>query len=990
MRFAKAIVSIFLCIGVVRPGWSQSTIGLPAIKNYRNTDYHAALEVWDIAQDRQGLLYFANNDGLLSYDGAYWKLYPLPNKAAIKSLAMDAMGRIYVGGEDEVGYFFPDAAGILRYHSLKEYLPTAAQQFADIWNIIVDHDVVFFRTNESIFRLAGNKMTTFDAMSGWQLMGKADSRLFAADKTKGLQVFRDGQWVEAVRGLGGGGARGGQVAAGGGADGGGAEFAGMRVTGIAAYTKDSLLVSTQKNGLYLLSGSTLVRKPTAADPLLISHLINTIKKIAEDRYAVGTSTGGVFILDSQGDIIQHYSGAEGLQSNHILSVFSDRQSNLWLGTDNGIAFIHYNTSVKQIRPVRENQLLCNAMMVYDRRLFIGTSNGLYSVGLDPFVKDMSTVQGNFSEVENTKGRVWSLVEMEGKLLMGHQDGAFVVKNNRATPVLTRHGVWGFVGLSPEKIIAGTYTGLQGIKFEDDEFKETGKINDLYESLPRIVPDSGHTIWASHPYRGVFKNPITGPHKHYGVAEGLPSNLNNFIHLIRHKIVAATEKGVYEYAAGQDRFVPSAFFQPVFHDSPVEYLTEDKTGNIWFVSNQRVGVIDFSKRRGKIPYSVIYFPELSDQTVKGGAFIFPYDRENVFIGGNSGAFHLNYSRYIQDSNVLVVLISGVKAIAEKDSLIYGGYGAVGGTAIAGGAEAGTPVRLPNHWNSFHFEYCSPFYAQQDNVEFSYRLSGFDEEWSEWARRTEKDYTNLPYGKYSFSVRARDNLGTVSAPVVYSFIVNPAWYQTIWAYIVYLLLFGGLIYAVRKALRRRLALHQKKFEAEQERQRYLHSLELDRKEKGLIALQNAKLEGELQFKDKELATVTMHLVERGGILLSIKEELLAVIKRLNISNLSYEFKSVFKMISDTEKSDEDWNRFALYFDQVHNNFLATLKTRFPLLSPTDLKLCAYLRLNLTSKEIAQILNISLKGVEVSRYRLRKKLNLSPEVNLYDFLIEVTGRG
>ncbi|HEY6902326.1 MAG TPA: LuxR C-terminal-related transcriptional regulator, partial [Puia sp.] len=66
----------------------------------------------------------------------------------------------------------------------------------------------------------------------------------------------------------------------------------------------------------------------------------------------------------------------------------------------------------------------------------------------------------------------------------------------------------------------------------------------------------------------------------------------------------------------------------------------------------------------------------------------------------------------------------------------------------------------------------------------------------------------------------------------------------------------------------------------------------------------------------------------------------------------------------------------------------KTRFPQLSPTDLKLCAYLRLNLASKEIAQILNISLKGVEVSRYRLRKKLNLSPEVNLYDFLIEVTG--
>ena len=182
-----------------------------------------------------------------------------------------------------------------------------------------------------------------------------------------------------------------------------------------------------------------------------------------------------------------------------------------------------------------------------------------------------------------------------------------------------------------------------------------------------------------------------------------------------------------------------------------------------------------------------------------------------------------------------------------------------------------------------------------------------------------------------------------------------------------------------------MHQKKYEEEQQRRNYLHSLELDRKEKGLIALQNSKLEGELQFKNKELATATMHLVERGGILASIKEELTAVIKRMNIP--SHEFKPVFRMITDTEKSDEDWDKFAVYFDEVHNNFLSTLKTKYPQLSATDLKLCAYLRLNLSSKEIAQLLNISLKGVEVSRYRLRKKLGLATEINLNDFLGKIS---
>ncbi|HMI60677.1 MAG TPA: triple tyrosine motif-containing protein, partial [Puia sp.] len=727
----KLIVAFFLCVAVTKPGQGQSTIGLPAIKNYRNTDYHAALGIWDICQDQRGLLYFANNDGLLTYDGAYWKIYPLPNKAAIKSLAMDTKGRIFVGGQDEIGYFSPDAAGILQYHSLKEDLPREAQQFADVWNIIPAKDGVFFRTIESIFYWKDKKMTTFDAPGGWQLLAQVDSLLFAADKSKGLQVFRNGQWRSAVANL---------------------PSPALRITGIVAWSTDTLLVSTLKNGLYLLSGSTLIRKPTAADPLLTSHLITAIKKIEKDRYAIGTSTGGLFILDRNGEVIQRYSSGEGLQSNNVLSVRADRESNLWLGLETGISFIHYNTSVKQIRPVRDNQLLCNAIRVYDKKLYIGTSNGLYSIGLEPSIKDISTIKGNFSEVENTKGKVWSLTEIEGNLLMGHQDGAYLVKDKRAMPVLTRQGVWGFVEI-PKKIIAGTYTGLRGITIENGELKEGQKINNLYESLPEIVVDSGFRVWASHPYRGVFKNPVSNtggmaePYTHYGIKEGLPSNLNNSVHIIQNKVVVATEKGVYEYASGSDRFIPSAFFQPVFHDTSVEDLTSDANGNIWFVSNQRVGVIDFSKPSRQAPYSIIYFPELTDQTVKGFAFIYPYDRENIFIGGNNGVFHLNYSRYMQGGNDLTVLLSTVKAIAEKDSVIFGGYA----------GDPAAPVRLPNHWNSFHFEYSSPFYAQQANVEFSYQLTGFDKDWSEWTPRTEKDYTNLSYGKYSFSVRARDNLG-----------------------------------------------------------------------------------------------------------------------------------------------------------------------------------------------------------------------------------------
>ncbi|GGB03938.1 ligand-binding sensor domain-containing protein [Puia dinghuensis] len=934
------------------PAFAQPIIGLPAIRSYTNTDYHAAAEIWDIGQDKRGIMYFANNDGLVTFDGSYWKTYPLPNRVAIKSLAIDKEGRVFVGGTDEIGYFFPGADGILGYHSLKDRLPVTARQFADVWDIVIYGNTVFFRTNETIIEWAGNGMHTFDAPQAWQLLVLTEGQLYAADKVKGLFVFREGQWKPLC---------GGEP---------------LHITGVLEYKKDSLLVTTLKNGLFVLSGQTLMPKSTAIDGLLKNALINGGRRLGDDRWGLGTATGGALIIDGNGKLIERFSNVEGLPGNNVQGMLRDQEGSLWLGLQNGIALVHDATPVRLIKPVPDNQVVCNSVRIFNHRLYVGTSNGLYDLPLNPAIRDISRSTGIFKEVENTKGQVWGLEEMGNQLLVAHQDGASAVMEEKAVPVLTRQGVWGFLSVAGGAV-AGTYTGLVRLADSDGHWEEGGKFNDLYESLPVMAYDGRQTIWAAHPYRGVFRNPMAGSFTHYGVAQGLPSLRNNYLLAWKNNILAATEKGVYAYDAAKDRFVPSPEFTKVFGDTSVEYLNPDKYGNIWFVSDQRVGVIDYSKRSGAVPYSVVYFPELKGQTVKGAAMIYPYDKENIFIGSNNGLLHLNYSRYLESAAKVKVLLGAVKAIAEKDSLVFGGYG----------SDEQPPVRLPSRWNSFHFEYASPLFAQPNAIEYSYQLSGFDHDWSGWSSKPEKDYTNLPYGQYRFLVRARDNLGNISAPATFSFIVNPSWYQTAWAYIAYILFALWITHLIRQQQRRRLLLHQKKYEEEQARRNYLHSLELDRKEKVLIALQNAKLEGELQFKNKELATVTMHLIERGGILANIREELTAVIKRLNLPHLSNEFKPVFRLISDTEHSDEDWNRFALYFDEVYNNFLSTLKAKYPQLSPTDLKLCAFLRLNLSSKGIAQLLNISLKGVEISRYRLRKKLGLPTEVNLNDFLGKIS---
>lgn len=978
-------------------GLAKSTIpGLPPVKNYRPSDYHGGSGIWDIAQDKRGMLYLASDEGLITYDGNYWKRFPLPNKAAIKSLALDSSGRIYAGGQDQVGYFYPDAHGMLTYHTLSASLPEVARQFADIWDIILTPDGVMFRTVESLF-LYGHDgtMRTFDAPAGWMMIASVGSRVFAVDKEKGLMEWKKQGWANPCPNQ---------------------ASAALHITGVTAYhmwagvPADTVLVATLSSGLYLLTTAGLTPFHSDMDKLGDKGQVRCIRTLSSGYIAVGTQAQGLCLLGHQGWQIQQWSDQQGLQNNHIQKIFEDHAKGLWLGLESGLAYINTNSAVSKIAPLGLKEIACNSVCMYKNKLFIGTSNGVYCEGPQ-----------KFSLVPGTLGQVWGFSELGGDLFIGHESGAMLMEDQHAVPIpfATPQGVFTYVeGPQPGTLYAGTYTGIRklvvaaGAHGGGASYKDAGRASDLYESLNQLVID-GQYLWAAHPYRGVFKTSIGAdathgdgagaepnsyinndslPHSvHYGPPLGLPSGTHYFLANIWNRIMVATENGIYAYDKTKDHFYIDLTLKKIFGNCTVENLTEAPGGDIWFVSNRRLGVIHWANPKDTGAYNQLYFPELDGQTIPGDPFIYPYSPDQIYVGAYNGVYHIDLSRYVKPDTGVSVVLSSVRLIGDNDSLIFGGFplgNAGGSTGIAAGGAGAEQAHLPHRLNSFRFEYSSPEFSDGSGTTYSYKLEGLDQNWSAWSARTETDYTHLLYGHYVFQVRARSNLGVLSPIQRYTFEVNPAWYQSIWAYIIYSLLLVAGLGALLRWQQYRFEQHTQKMEKEQERLSYLHSLELDRKEKGLIALQNEKLESELQFKNKELATVTMHLVERGGLLSNIKEELIAVIKKGNISHLSFEFKNVFRMLTPTEKTEEEWGRFSLYFDEVHNNFLSTLKGKYPTLSPTDLKLCAYLRLNLSSKEIAQLLNISLKGVEISRYRVRKKFQLTPEINLYDFLIEVTG--
>jgi DNA-binding CsgD family transcriptional regulator len=167
-------------------------------------------------------------------------------------------------------------------------------------------------------------------------------------------------------------------------------------------------------------------------------------------------------------------------------------------------------------------------------------------------------------------------------------------------------------------------------------------------------------------------------------------------------------------------------------------------------------------------------------------------------------------------------------------------------------------------------------------------------------------------------------------------------------------------------------------------YLHQLELEKSDKEIVKLRNEKLESEINHKNSQLASVAMHLVHKGELIEKIKDELKRMKKHQDANTTMEEFTKLIKILSEDDKMDKDWEHFAQHFDKVHSDFLVALKNNYPGLSANELKLCAYLRMSLSSKEIAQLMNISVRGVEISRYRLRKKLNLSKEENLFNYLM------
>jgi DNA-binding CsgD family transcriptional regulator len=945
---------------------AQNTIGIPGIVNYPKQTYNAGTQNWGIAQDRNGILYFANSQGLLSFDGTFWRLYPLPNKTIVRSVAVGENGRVYVGGQSEFGFFEPGKNGELAYMSLMPLVKDEAKDFTDVWNICIFRNKVFFRAYRKIFEYNGKELTVYNG-THWSFLGATSSSLLAFEYNRGLVDYQNGQWLAATRY--------------------GPLATDINIRSAVTIGRDSTLLATLTHGLYILHHDSISVFTTKDIEAIAGQNIYGALPIGSDHIALITNLSGCIIIDKSGKFIQKFSKKEGIQNNNVLSILLDRDKNLWLGLDNGIDLVLYSNAIRNIFPEQEDRNSGYTSIKFRDALYLGLASGAYMVHLDS-TRDLSYIKGSFAGVDGSKGQVWNFSKVNDKLLMGHNGGAFVIENNKAVSIDPKTGFWDFQPLTTDSpstwMLAGTYNGINFYQYRDGIFTNP-KLNAHFESA-RFVVRHGNDIWIAHPFKGLYKVNFSDGNlpvvSTYADKYRFLSSNHNKLFRVGGRMILTTDKGIFEFSESRGDFVHSLWMEKTFGPS-VSYLKEDIYGNVWFCKNKKVGVWDRSVQ------GLVFLPELNNRIQADGfENINVIDSNNVLIAGEKGFFHINYAAYKKNSYALSVLIRGVRSISEKDSLIYGGY-----------KEGETAPALGYAFNSLRFQCSSVLYGQDNTIEYSYYLEGFDKSWSGWSKRTEKDYTNLPPGDYVFRIKCRNSFNNESPPALYSFRILPPWYRTWWAYALYALLLAGALYLFykkqqykyRRQQQDELQKQQRTYDEEQKRLQMQYRLELSESDKQIAQLRNEKLQVEVEHKNSELASSALSLVHKAEILSKIKENLIQVRETNQSEKGAKEFQKLIKLIDVELSQAQEWEQFARHFDHVHTNYLKKLKTYCPDLTASDLKLAAYLRLSLSTKEIAQLMNISTRGVETSRYRLRKKLGLTnDEANLYDYLLQITGDG
>lgn len=938
---------------------AKSQLGLPMVKNYDPDEYKGGIQNWQIAQDNRGMIYVANNLGLLQYDGNDWKTHNVAGASKLRSLAIAPEGRIYVGGQGDFGYFEPDSIGSLIYHSLKSAIPKKYANVGETWKVYIVNNKIYFCTFSYIYVYDKHTIEVIENPETLDVSFSAGNNIYTHIPQHGLYMLKNNSFSPNHFS---------------------SYFADKTVSGVISLNSQELLITTSRHGVFKTDQSSIAPWDLKLNKLFSETFINCTIMLTNGNIALGTQHNGIYIIDQKGDIVLHMTKERGLLSRTIHSLYEDKNSNLWIGQNNGISFIELKSPFRIINEEAGLPGTGYTALQKNNKLYLGTNNGVF-ISNDNGIEIM----------QGSEGQVYTIQSINQDLLIGHNNGSYIVKNGKAEPLNLVIGAWTFLKVN-NTLFQGTYEGIKIL--DPHDYSIQGIIPNLKESSRIIVLENDSTIWMSHDYRGIYRiqineqNLFTNPEiEYYNSNNGLPTDLFNTVQLIEGKLKISTQDGIYSYDSQDNSFVIDTLLSSYLGDNFISSMKSDPYGNIYFITPNSIGFLEkinsTEYKKHTDPFNSIR--KLLNDDLPNINFTTP---NKVLFGSKEGfiSFDRNLFWTTTKEN-FTTIIRHIEYGGEESFLLYGGNKKLTNDKNKFDSESIPEIDFINNSISFHFS--STSFSSTENPEFQYKLVGFEKNWNDWTEYNFKEYTNLKDGKYTFQVRSRNSNHLESEMETYKFRILYPWYRSPFAYAIYIMLgfslLIGIVYLLNKRHQReKLKLEKKRIDEVNEKEQRIDDITKKSIEE-IGQLKNEKLTSEINHINTELATSTMHLLTKNEFINTIKTTLGNVILKSKNEEVKNQIKKIIKNIETNIKTDDDWDNFLIHFDKVHGDFSNRIKTQFPNLSPQEIKLSTYLRLNLSTKEIADLLNISVRGVEIGRYRLRKKLTLDRTQNLVEFILK-----
>ncbi|GAA4271211.1 triple tyrosine motif-containing protein [Aquimarina gracilis] len=958
-----------LCFSIGSGNAQNSWKKVSEVKNYANNEIDkAAPKTFDITQGSNGIVYFANEYGLLEFTSNTWKILLQPkNRSSINSL-LSYGDRIYVGSNNEIGYAARNRFDQTYYVSLNHLLPKKSTSFSQVWGIFEIQNNIYFCSDQQIIKydITKNKLISISSKGGFKYAAKISNRLLILDNSNRISILIEDK-LETVYTPD--------------------YFSKYTIDRILPYNNASFLIFTAKNGAFTLKNKKLEPWGNSENFSFQNTNISSGILLNNEIYCIGTTNNGVLFFDKKGKLLQQLNRDNKLLSNTVLDLFIDQSENLWVTLEGSISYIELKSPFYTLS---ENEGILGStydVKKYKNTLYVATSNGLY---YSNWPQNGHT--DSFSKVTGVEGQIWNLSILNDQLFIGAHNGSYILQNNNAVPISNIKGGWNFNTIPGNKnlILQGTYSGLVVYQKSEDGWKICNKVIGFDETAREVHFEGKYDIWISHGYKGIYRVRLNEDYSKviettlYDQKKGFPGNL--FISLldINDQQLFGTQLGIYRYDSKVDSMIIDNKYTSILTNHHlVRRLSNISENEVLFIQgydrDDDIGIINFSPNGDHTTHRVP-FQRLKSLLIPAFEKFIHFDNGDIGFTSKNGLIIYRKDVRSDYNKEYSTLVRNVKI---KDSIVYGNVE----DYVTDIRKDSVSPPIPFKLNKLSFSYVAPFYEYPKSVVYQTYLEGLDDNWSQWTKEAQKEYNFLPSGEYTFKVRAKNIYDKIGKEAAFDFTIKPPWYRSFPMYFVYATLLVLIIYTFIRIKNDQRKKSMEKLKIAHKREIELQKIKFEEKrlkaKNEKIKKDNKYLKENLESQNKELASSAMQMVQVDNQLLQLKKSLDEIYNQSE-GSIRKQLRSTIKTLDDQIKGDNNWKHFETHFNQIHDNSLERLKDEYPNLNHREIRLCAYLKLNLSSKEIAPLMGISYRGVESLRFRVRKKMGLDTSVNLTDFII------